>query len=72
MWPRTRKQPEAVKIQFQAGHGGAESDVPPRIRRGILLYAADMWNNRDVMSGVEIQSSEIDALLADYQVKWWS
>jgi uncharacterized phiE125 gp8 family phage protein len=72
-WPSTRAELEAVVVRFVAGYGDEPSDVPARIRRAILLRAAGMYAEREPTGEhAPHDSGEIDALLDDYRLKWWS
>jgi len=60
-WPDTRNEPEAVRITFTAGY----ADVPPVIKRAILLLVGQWYNNRE--DAAEIKLTEmptgVDALI---------
>lgn len=45
VWPTTRWQPGAVKIEFQAGYGNAAA-VPAPIKQAILQCAAHYYEHR--------------------------
>jgi len=46
-WPVTRRQENAVKIQFTAGYGAAAANVPFAIKRGIYIKAAELYQRRE-------------------------
>lgn len=46
IWPCTRCQMNAVTIRFLAGYGTA-SDVPPRLKMGMLLDLGTLFENRE-------------------------
>jgi uncharacterized phiE125 gp8 family phage protein len=47
IWPVTRRQENAVKVQFKGGYGLTFAAVPFAIRRAIMVAAAEMWERRE-------------------------
>ncbi len=43
VWPSTAAVPRAVQIDFTAGHGAAETDVPAELKTAILMVARDRF-----------------------------
>jgi uncharacterized phiE125 gp8 family phage protein len=56
----------AVAVAFNAGYGGAESDVPAPIREAILEIVAELYANRGDAPATE--SLTVQALLAPYRI----
>lgn len=54
-WPYTRREPNAVRIQFTAGYGANAEAVPALIRDQIILLVGH-WTNRqpELESGVTV------------------
>ncbi len=44
VWPSTRNEPNAVRVQFTCGYGPAVSDVPDLIREAIMLLVGHWMN----------------------------
>ncbi|EFO32613.1 phage protein DNA packaging protein [Roseibium sp. TrichSKD4] len=54
-WPETDKRPDAVRVQFTAGFGGAEK-VPASIKAAILLTVGHLYEHReDAVQGAEVR-----------------
>jgi uncharacterized phiE125 gp8 family phage protein len=47
IWPCTRCQIAAVTVRFVAGYGDDHSSVPPRVKMGMLLDLATLYENRE-------------------------
>jgi uncharacterized phiE125 gp8 family phage protein len=45
-WPIALRETNAIVIDYAAGYGTAEDDVPAPIKQGILLMAASLYENR--------------------------
>jgi len=53
-WPSTRDMVNAVVVEFVAGYGDKEEDVPGHIRQAIRLIVGHMFEHReDVLVGVQ-------------------
>lgn len=48
-WPSPRAQASAVRVRFLAGYGAAPADVPPDIRRALLLLCGHWYEHREVV-----------------------
>lgn len=46
-WPDLQDRPNAIEVIFIAGYGAAGSNVPERLRRGILLYVGELYERRE-------------------------
>lgn len=46
-WPTVRDIENAMTVTFVAGYGDAASDVPDRIKHGMLVMIADWYANRE-------------------------
>ncbi|KKM07694.1 hypothetical protein LCGC14_1731390 [marine sediment metagenome] len=49
-WPSTRKQIDAVTIEFKAGYGDAASDVPEGIILAMKLLLAHWYDHREAVA----------------------
>lgn len=71
-WPRPGRCPLPLKIRFTAGFGTA-TDVPKPICHAILLFAAHLYEAREVVvfgeTPVEVPAS-ISRLVSSYK-RWW-
>lgn len=68
-WPGTRDDPDAVTIRFDAGYGGAASDVPAPIRAAMLLLIGNLYNSREstvIGTIVSELPMGVEALLSPY------
>lgn len=55
IWPWTRRERNAVRIQYTAGYGPRASDVEPVIREAIILLVGHWTNNQpNIESGISI------------------
>lgn len=57
VWPTIRQGPEAVRIQYKAGYGDNESDVPEYTRQAILLLVGHWYRTREAVT--ERQAREV-------------
>jgi len=64
--PTNLRRRNALAVAFDAGYGGAASDVPADIRAAILDLTAELYANRG--DGPETECLEARALLAPYRV----
>ncbi len=48
-YPLTRRIPNAVTIEFDAGYGVAASDVPEDIKQELLVWIGHRYNNRELV-----------------------
>lgn len=62
LWPSTRSQPEAVRVEFVSGFGDASSDVPEPIRQAIIVTAAAAYH------GCNEMTNAAKGLLAPYRL----
>lgn len=46
-WPDLYDRPDAVQIQFTAGHGTIASSVPQTLRQAVLFLVKHYYDNRD-------------------------
>jgi uncharacterized phiE125 gp8 family phage protein len=47
LWPATRCEPKAVRVQFTAGYGDALGDVPEIVKSAIYFLVGHLWTNRE-------------------------
>lgn len=47
-WPAAYNRPDAIQIEFTAGHGAAAADVPEGIRHALMMLIAHWYENRDL------------------------
>ena len=45
-WPTTRDTINAVRVEYVAGYGEAQSDIPETIRMGVLIAIVHIFDNR--------------------------
>lgn len=62
-WPSTYPRPDAVRVSFTAGYGGAATDIPAPIRSAILLRAGDLYTRREDATK---PGGLVDMLIAPY------
>lgn len=70
-WPSTRSQPQAVTVEFVAGYGDADTDVPDAIKHAIKLAVSGWYENRLPVSVGKTVSEfpmAFDALIAPYKL----
>lgn len=70
-WPSTRKDMQAVTVEFTAGYGDAASDVPEGLRHALLFHVAHLFENREPELLGSIVSSipnTLEALLNHWRV----
>ena len=48
-YPQTRRVPNAVTIDFDAGYGAAANDVPSEIKETLLAWIGHHYNNRELV-----------------------
>ncbi len=48
-YPQTRRSPNAVTIDFDAGYGTTANDVPAEIREALLAWIGHHYNNRELV-----------------------
>lgn len=63
-WPYTRREPNAVRIQFTAGYGDTVEAVPALIREQIILLVGH-WTNRQPQLESGITVSRIPYAIRD-------
>jgi uncharacterized phiE125 gp8 family phage protein len=69
-WPATRRQDEAVRIQYVTGYGMA-ADVPAPIKQAILLMIGNLYENREevVVGQTTVRlPMAVDHLLSPYRI----
>ena len=68
-WPTTRREPDAVAVEFTCGYGDP-ADVPEAIRRAVLLLVGTLYANRETVAPVAMQAIPHTAewLLGPYRV----
>ena len=60
-----------IEIDFEAGYGGAEADVPEPLRHAVRLLIAHWYENRALISAtgeVAVVPAAVSSLLAPYRV----
>lgn len=71
LWPSTRVTIKTVEVDYIAGYGAADTDVPANIRLAILMMVSTWYNIRqDVAIGVSTQKIPHSAehLMGPYRV----
>ena len=48
-YPQTRRIPNAVTIDFDAGYGATAADVPDEIKEALLAWIGHHYNNRELV-----------------------
>jgi hypothetical protein len=54
-WPYTLTVPNAVAIRFRAGYGDDGENVPDNFKVAIMLYTANLYENREPVSSVDLR-----------------
>jgi uncharacterized phiE125 gp8 family phage protein len=68
-WPTVYERPDAIEIEFIAGYGDAETDVPDAIRHAVRLIVGDMFADRgDAAMQAHIQKSGTNVIVSYNQV----
>ena len=74
IWPIPLPQIGAVKVNYSAGYGAADSDVPSGIRHWILLRVGSLYENREEVAILNRGKLEplpfVDSLLDPYRIIW--
>jgi len=71
VWPSIRNTHNAITITYVVGYGTKSSDIEKPIIQGMLIYLADLYENREsfIQGGVVNNAPfSADALLAPYRV----
>lgn len=72
IWPIPLPQIGAVQVNFTAGYGPAETDVPEGIRQWIMLRAGTLYENREEVAILNRGKVEplpfVDTLLDPYRI----
>lgn len=72
-WPASASYRTRLRVTYEAGFGASAAEIPPAIRRALLLLAAHFYEFRDpvVLEGkpTEVPIS-IERLLAPYKPVW--
>lgn len=68
-WPETRDQPNAVKVKFVCGFGGA-SEVPDDVKAALKLLIGHLYENREASTDRALTEVPfaVDALLGPYRI----
>jgi len=69
-WPTFTPYPiRPIEIQFVAGYGNTEADVPAEIRQAILIMVSDLYeNHEDLVEKALTNLGTVDSLLANYRI----
>ena len=57
VWPVTELEINSVIINYDAGYGPAETDVPGAIRLAILMGVADFYEHREAWSEIKLMEN---------------
>lgn len=69
-WPTTEDRPGSIRIDYVAGYGTSEKDVPAAIRRYILALAAEMYRDREASSMAPVATLQhVERSLDNYRVR---
>lgn len=70
-FPATRQVPEAVTVEFVAGYGAADADVPGELRTAVLQTTAGLYAYREdvTTAGLGRLPNGVERLIADF-VRW--
>lgn len=66
-WPATRCQPGSITLTLTNGFGDSREDVPPTIRRAVLMVAAHLYENRGGCAG---DVPGVDFLMTAYRMTY--
>lgn len=69
LWPSTRCELEAVRVEYKAGRATA-AEVPLQIRQWALLVLTDLYQNRGASSDKPLVRQQFVDMLLDGQVIW--
>jgi len=71
-WPSTYGEFNSVYVEYVAGYGDTEDDVPHSIRAALLLLIGHLYENREVSIPTALNELPFgfDALLTPYRL-WW-
>lgn len=58
VWPVTELEINSVIVNYDAGYGLAQADVPGTIRLAILMLVADMYEHRESQSEIKITENK--------------
>lgn len=72
VWPVAQYVPNAVQVRYIAGYGDEPEDVPTQLRQATKVLVATMYENREAMSDVSLETVP----MAFYQLlnqhrMWW-
>jgi uncharacterized phiE125 gp8 family phage protein len=68
-WPSARRQSEAIRITYRAGHGDSWNDVPEALRLAVLTVVATYFDRRSAfVEGGVFETSAAERLLAPFKV----
>ena len=72
-WPATFTTPKAVKVTYDAGYGGASTDVPEDLRNALLLMVEHLYYNRGASSDARLEAIPfgVDAMLDPFRTHGW-
>lgn len=70
-WPLTRCEEAAVRVQYVAGYGDTEADVPERIKQYLLIHAATKYENREevVLGTIVAPMPFVERMLDNFRVR---
>jgi hypothetical protein len=71
-WPDMLRVANALEIKYVAGYGGSASSVPTSIRQGIIILAAHLFENPDLVikgDGVQVIPSLVNACWNPYKIR---
>lgn len=72
-WPGAYARPDAIKVTYQAGYGGAPADVPQSIRHAILMTVAHWYEHRMAVDDARMAEVPlaVNALIGNERVSWY-
>ena len=72
-WPAGQTRADAIKVTYVAGFGDAASDVPPSLRRAILLLIGHWYENREAATEFNLKELPmgVEALIDRHRVGWY-
>lgn len=68
-WPTPRLRPGAIKIEFVAGYGATEADVPADLRQALKLLVSHFYANTDAVGQkLEVLPLGVEAVFDRYRI----
>lgn len=72
-WPVTAQRPDAIRMEYTIGYGGATTDVPETIRHALMLLIGHWYDNRENSGYDELSNIPFgyDAMIGMHRRCWY-